>query len=312
MSTSANLVLQGGGVKGIGLVGAISVLEEAGYVFDRVAGTSAGAIVGSLVAAGMSSAELHDLMVALNYENFRDKTPLDRVPLVGDALSLWRKEGIYAGDFAHTWVADQLARLKVRTFKDLAYKGPAEGLPENQRYKLVVITSDVSAGMMRRLPWDFGPDVAADEQLVADAVRASMSIPFFYRPLEMRIAGEEVSLCVDGGMLSNFPIDVFTPADGFPPALPTIGIRLSARQPPNPEQYRVTGDVSLVEAMLGTMENWYDRMHEDDPQVISRTIFVDTFDINATDFSIDRATQEKLYESGRAGAEKFLQEHDRS
>ena len=41
----ADLVLEGGGVKGIGLVGAISVLEEHGYVFHRVAGTSAGAIV---------------------------------------------------------------------------------------------------------------------------------------------------------------------------------------------------------------------------------------------------------------------------
>ena len=48
-------------MKGIGLVGANSVLEEAGYVFDRVAGKSAGAIVGSLVVAGMTSAELHDL-----------------------------------------------------------------------------------------------------------------------------------------------------------------------------------------------------------------------------------------------------------
>ena len=41
-----NLVLEGGGVKGIGLVGAISVLEEHGFTFVRVAGTSAGAIVG--------------------------------------------------------------------------------------------------------------------------------------------------------------------------------------------------------------------------------------------------------------------------
>lgn len=47
----ADLVLEGGGVKGIALVGAISVLEERGYEFQRVAGTSAGTIVGSLVAA---------------------------------------------------------------------------------------------------------------------------------------------------------------------------------------------------------------------------------------------------------------------
>jgi NTE family protein len=47
----ADLVLDGGGVKGIGLLGAVLVLVEAGYSFPRVAGTSAGAIVASLVAA---------------------------------------------------------------------------------------------------------------------------------------------------------------------------------------------------------------------------------------------------------------------
>jgi NTE family protein len=47
----ADSVLEGGGVKAIALVGAISILEERGYQLRRVAGTSAGAIVGSLVAA---------------------------------------------------------------------------------------------------------------------------------------------------------------------------------------------------------------------------------------------------------------------
>ena len=51
----ADLVLEGGGVKGIALVGAISVLEERGYQFRRVAGTSAGAIVGALVAAMLNT-----------------------------------------------------------------------------------------------------------------------------------------------------------------------------------------------------------------------------------------------------------------
>jgi len=51
----ANLVLEGGGVKCIAVVGAISVLEERGYQFRRVAGTSAGAIVGALEAAMLNT-----------------------------------------------------------------------------------------------------------------------------------------------------------------------------------------------------------------------------------------------------------------
>ena len=56
--SSADLVLSGGGVLGIGHVGVASVLEERGYRFRRIAGTSAGAIVGSLLAAGMPTPEL--------------------------------------------------------------------------------------------------------------------------------------------------------------------------------------------------------------------------------------------------------------
>ena len=68
----ADLVLEGGGVKGIALVGAISVLQERGYEFRRVAGTSAGAIVGSLVAANVGAAELEEIMRGVDYRRFQD------------------------------------------------------------------------------------------------------------------------------------------------------------------------------------------------------------------------------------------------
>jgi NTE family protein len=97
-----NLVLEGGGVKGIGLVGAISVLEEHGFSFVRVAGTSAGAIVGSLVAAGFTSAELHELMAALDYTKFRDSTEPERLlSSLAKGVDLWFHEGIYKGEYFH-------------------------------------------------------------------------------------------------------------------------------------------------------------------------------------------------------------------
>ena len=48
-------VFSGGGLKGFALVGAYQVLEEKGYQFQRVAGTSAGAILASFIAAGYSA-----------------------------------------------------------------------------------------------------------------------------------------------------------------------------------------------------------------------------------------------------------------
>src|SRR5579884_3017437 len=106
-----DLVLQGGGVRGIGLVGAISVLEEHGFRFARVAGASAGAIVGSLVAAGMTARQLEQVMRELDYEAFRDETGWDHVPLIGKGISLLRDHGLYAGEYFHGWIREQLGGL---------------------------------------------------------------------------------------------------------------------------------------------------------------------------------------------------------
>ena len=307
MTETVDLVLEGGGVKGIGLVGAISVLEEHGLAFARVAGASAGAIVGSLVSAGMPAVQLQELMASLDYTRFRDDTPLDHIPVVGKGISLWLDHGIYAGNYFHGWIRDQLAGLGVHTFADLYHPDPGSSLPEDRQFKLVVMASDVSRGRLLRLPWDYASDgIDTRAQAPADAVRASMSIPFFFRPVTLDIPKASPSVLVDGGMLSNFPVDTFDRTDGKPPRWPTIGIKLSAQQPPNQVEHVVKGDLSLALGMLGTMQSWHDQMHLNDPAVLDRTIFVDTFGVNATDFSIDKQTQQKLFDSGRAAAERFL------
>ena len=58
--------------------------------------------------------------------------------------------------------------------------------------------------------------------------------------------------------------------------------------------------------MVGTLTSWYDRMHINDPDVVKRTIFVDTTGIRSTDFGITEAQQAQLYENGRVAATKWL------
>jgi NTE family protein len=71
---------------------------------------------------------------------------------------------------------------------------------------------------------------------------------------------------------------------------------------------RVTDeDAWLVDGgMLDTMSGFYDRIHLDDPAVVARIIFVDTMQVRATDFDLDRATQQALFDRGRRAAERFL------
>ena len=68
----------------------------------------------------------------------------------------------------------------------------------------------------------------------------------------------------------------------------------------------MTGLISLATAMIGTLTSWYDRMHINDPDVVKRTIFVDTTGIRSTDFGINESQQAQLYENGRVAATTWL------
>jgi len=308
----ADLVLEGGGVKGIGLVGAYTAIRDAGYTIHRVGGASAGAIVGALIAAGMSSDELVRVMREVDYGRFQDEGFLEHLGLVGKGASLLFEKGIYEGRYLWEWLDGLLTGLGKRTFGDLRIDDPGSSLPPERAYRLVVMVSDVTRGELIRLPWDYARyGLNPDDQPVADAVRASMSIPFFYEPVRLTgrdEAGREVvSYLVDGGMLSNFPVDVFDRTDGRPPRWPTFGIKLSARPTaPQPQKFDIRGTFGFARAMVGTMTGYHDQMHIDDPSVLARTIFVDTERVRATDFDIDRPTQDRLFEHGRKGAGKFL------
>jgi NTE family protein len=306
----ADLVLQGGGVKGIGLVGAVSALHDKGYVLGdpgRVAGTSAGAIVGSLIAAGMPVPELVRLMRELDYRRFRDGPPLWAL---GQGISLLTTLGMFRGDELHRWIGERLAGCGVRTFGDLKLCDPCGNLPPERAYKLVVVVSDASNGRMLRLPWDYARyGLDPDEQPVADAVRASASIPFYFRPFRLALpAGTGNVMCTDGGMLSNFPVHIFDRYDRSP-RWPTFGVMLSGRPPQGPRgagANRIRGPLGFGKALLSTMINAHDRLDMDDPAVTARTVFVETNGLNATDFDLDADTRDELYRSGRAAAKEFL------
>src|SRR5215208_2534246 len=75
-----DLVFEGGGLKGIGIVGAYSVLEERGYRPQNVAGTSAGAIVAALLAAGYTAAELRHTMTERASNSTQDRASAHWLP----------------------------------------------------------------------------------------------------------------------------------------------------------------------------------------------------------------------------------------
>ncbi|HEU0127978.1 MAG TPA: patatin-like phospholipase family protein [Pseudonocardiaceae bacterium] len=310
----ADLVLEGGGVKGIGLVGAVNKLRDARYPhIQRVAGTSAGAIVASLIAAGMSSQHMEEVMRSLNYRKFEDAGLLPHFGLPGKALEILLHGGSYKTDYMHRWIAGQLEACGVRTWRDLKYTdyGADRTLSENQRYKLVVIVSDISRGRMLRLPWDYQHlcDLDPDDIPVADAVVASAAIPFFFRARHL-ICGpaqrKQKLTLTDGGSLSCYPIDIFDRGDDKASRWPTLGVKLSAKQVPAAEWRAVNNPVEMFMRLFATMGSAHDNIYVDQESVQARTIFVDTTGVSTIDFDLAETKRDQLFKRGQDAAAKFL------
>ncbi|HEX3824440.1 MAG TPA: patatin-like phospholipase family protein [Mycobacteriales bacterium] len=316
----ADLVLEGGGVKGIGLVGAVITLSEAGWSFPRVAGTSAGAICAALVAAlqeaGKPMSDLNSIMATIDYGEFMQGDWAERhLGKAGQLGHLAIHGGMYSGDYLVEWLGQALETIGITTFGQLRMADPDSSLPPADRYRLVVHTADITRNKLVRLPWDY-PEygVTVDDTRIVDAVRASMSIPFFFMPVRFNapahddgvdnFAAGEVTW-VDGGLLSNFPIEVFDRSDGAPSRWPTIGVKLSAASPTpivehNPDD--ALGEaVGCVRTALDNANRFYVA-----PDKAQRTIFVDTFNLSATDFHLTPADQQRLFASGAAAANVYL------
>ena len=313
----ADLVLEGGGVKGTALLGAVTemVKRDDPYIVQRIAGTSAGAIVAGFLAAGLSVDRLKQIMLVEDFSTFEDESALFKhFKKLGEGIGLIFHEGLFVGDTLHTFIAETLAEGGVHTWKDLVRPDP--DLPAEQQYKLVVVVSDVSRGRELRLPWDYQTELGLDPntQPVADAIRASASIPFFFRPVHLQAsrafsAGHGYVLGTDGGMLSNYPIDIFDRVNN--PRWPTLGVKLSAKTQVSQAQWTQNANpIELARSLLETLLNAQDALHIDDPYYADRTIFVDTSGYSATDFQLTNNQKNDLFDKGEAAAEKFLKTWD--
>ena len=306
-------------MKGIGLGGAVGALMRAGYAFERIAGTSAGAIAGALVAAGIGERELSGAMDRLQYARVPDRG-LPGIPVLSEGISLLHSGGAYEGDYIHDFVRDELEALGVRTFADLRRSDPGadRALPPERAYKLVVMATDITHGRLLRLPWDYpllGMD--PDEQLVADAVRASISIPLYFDPVVVRdrATGERVTL-VDGGVLSNFPIEIFDRTDLQPRRWPTFGVKVVPELPggdaelfPGIALPRLR-PVKLLEQVVATAIVGNDQTYLERPCVRRRTIAVDTSAVGIVEFDASPEQRAIVIANATAAAERFLKSWD--
>jgi NTE family protein len=141
-----------------------------------------------------------------------------------------------------------------------------------------------------------------------------MSIPFFFRTVKLTSDSGLTSTLVDGGMLSNFPIDSFDRRDGKPPRWPTFGVTLLPNLPQGNDKVIpalapvnwLFGGPPLIEALITTMIVGRDQAYLNQPWVDSRAIRVDSSKVGFLDFKIGTKQMQELYQNGHDAAEAFL------
>jgi NTE family protein len=312
--TEADGVFQGGGVKGIALAGALLAFADHGDVaietWVNVAGTSAGAIIAAYLAVGHRPQDLEELMRAVPYASFQDWGPGGKI--AGGAWNLARHHGLAHGEAFRAWLDRELDGATFASVRrdDTA---PDKG---GDPYRLRLIASDVTQHRMLVLPADLasyrrpGTDEPIDPDTfkIADAVRMSMSIPFFFQPvlLESAQTGETCTI-VDGGILSNFPVWLFDVDEAV--TRPTFGFHLTGGKGVGEGFEHILGTLGWpvklgIDMVRTASEAWDERFMTH--STVVRTCPVPAGNVAATDFSLTDADQRQLLDGGRQAANTYL------
>ena len=187
------VVLSGGGAKGFAHIGALKVIEEAGLPIDYIAGTSMGSIIGGLYAIGYSPDEMISLIREQNWnaimsdaipqkyisidDKILDRHYLATFPFRNKKIQM--KSSIYDGGMINLLLARLTSpAYKIKDYNELSvpFLCVAANIENAEAYEM-------TKGNLQR------------------SIRASMSIPFYFPPVEV-----DGRLLVDGGLRNNFPV----------------------------------------------------------------------------------------------------------
>ena len=187
------LVLSGGGAKGFAHIGVLKVIDSLGLKIDYIAGTSMGAVIGSLYASGYSGKQLEQLFESQDF----DALLSDDIPRSSKSFYEKYNSQTYA------------VKLPFDNFKVTLPSALSGGQNVyNLLYQLMLPVGDISDFDQLPIPFfcmatdiETGETLVLDEGNLAEAVTASAALPTLFKPVPLN-----GRVLVDGGVTNNFPI----------------------------------------------------------------------------------------------------------
>lgn len=274
-------ILAGGGVRGTAYVGALKALEEKNITMSGIAGSSAGAVIASLLAVGYTYSEIKELLYSVNYQSFKDLY----IPLGKDF-------GFFKGDEVYNWIKDKIEKkvygqekkenLSPVTFKDIDKE-------------LVIIATDISYAEFKEYNKIKTPDAE-----IASAVRSSISLPGFFKPV-----WENDRCLVDGDVINNFPLwkiesDIISNTN-----LKVLEFRLESSQKPR----EIENIFDYLNAIVDTNYDGATKLLEQEfgENDQFEIIRIDTGSTKVIDFGVSEAEKQKLIEDGYNAVRKYFE-----
>lgn len=284
-----NLVFEGGGVKGVAYAGAIEVLDQEGFLSEakKTAGTSAGAITACLVSLNLSSDKIGEIVKSMDLSSFQDRQSWFR---------RMRRYGLHPGKTFLTWIKEQIEGAGLgatATFEDFRQAGCKD---------LHVYASDIFSHQVREFSVHKTPTV-----IVAEAVRASMSIPIFFDAWQFSNNNPDDHFYVDGGMVYNYPITAFDL--GGVTNWNTLGFRLEdTHEKHEPTRFRYGQWRHYAKNTFATLMQTQNIDFKKDPEQVKRSVIINDEGVSATDFEISEQKKNELVENGRKAAKAWFEQ----
>ena len=279
-----NLALSGGGVWGISYAGAFEELEALGILqqIRCVAGTSAGSMAGLLLALGYNSTEISQKIREANYARFLDN---------GNVNQIVNHYGYYNGNYAlgvfHEWVEGKLGSANA-TFADLI---AANGLD------LRVYATNLNTRQVFEFSYRKTKDVS-----IADAVRASISVPLFFTAIE--IQGQ---IFIDGGTVFDFPLAGF----GKDEIDNTLGLAFAqssvvAREDQDDGRFGYRQPLQYIRRLASVLQRVQSPVFALHDELQQNTILIDTAGVNSLNFKLAQEDKERLIANGRQAVKEHF------
>ncbi len=319
-----NLVLEGGGVRGLAYAGAFSELEAKGILqqIDKVAGTSAGAIAGVMICVGYNAKEIDSIMRTLPVQEFND----GRGGIVGKYRRVRNKFGLYKGEKFELWV-QQLIKNKTGN-GDLSFAQLHQLHLRNKLFKDFYCTAtNLSKQQLDILSFENTPDMP-----IALAVRISGGLPLYFEPIILDDRYKKIektdtvsfkNYYVDGGMIANYPISIFDTCQNkgnpllceklwFNPQ--TLGIKLERpaqidslkNNSNNIPPFTIRSFKEYIHAFNNLIIETLNRKYPNLENEKDRSIYVSYGTISSRVRKMKPAEKEMLYNNGVKAAADFL------